>query len=878
MTFRFKLLVLCGLLFCAMPPVLAQQKPQLRYTIEDVGLAYRALESITPSLNSKGQVCSWQMYSLKGTPIHLWEGGNTTLIPSQIEGYPILFPANINAQGQVVGFAKTLDDNIRGRAFVFHNGKFETLLGLGGKDDAAWAINASGQIVGISETTEKTSHACLWENGKVKDLGTLPKGRFSTAHSINSQGWAVGVGDISPKGARHAILWKNGRVIDLGIYPGGTLSHARAINDKGEIVGWVDTSEVEIEAAVWRNGKLKKLDSLGNEPSSAWDINNLGQIVGTSADPKKKMHACLWENDKPFDLNALIPADSAWRLRYAYRINDQGQIIGVGVYKSQLHIFLMTPAKTAVSAMHNRYCQRPSAVPLENKPAPPFSLKDTQGETFALTDNKGRPIVLFFFCGCKWCLETAKKWSEIQRSDVMKQMALRSVNVPAPLTVVIYQGAADEARTFASTTNLDMAQTHLLPDKQLKVTLPYRALPCPRAFVLDSDHKIMYTNSHADDAPQKATAATILSRVLSALDGNPSGIAPASPIPPTNAKLVVLAKNGVERITETSARYNFGEVDPVTHALLKREFIVYNPSPVPLSLRTETTCGCTGALLDADGRETTSLPPKQSTKVSVTVHTARLKPGSQSKFVYLFSGADPVPLASLEILADINPIVIFEPKLINFADVAAVGGATLPLLVRLDARLAAGGKFPPLVSSSPNVRVQPQDSRPTVEFRNGRKTYVQIYKVSLTSSAPIGRVSGEIYIAPKIVNTKVPTEDPVIALGGVWAQVKATVHGDIQALPDIVVFGSVEVGKTHQRDVLIRAKSAQIFDSLKIAPKQPYMSARLVDKKGNSAYVRVTLGKQTPLGDGRGEITLTTLDGKRLVLTVLFNIYKPNSQ
>ncbi|MCX6382652.1 MAG: hypothetical protein NT023_24760 [Armatimonadetes bacterium] len=51
MTFRFKLLALCGLLLCAMPAALAQQKPQLRYTIEDVGLAYRALESITPPIS-----------------------------------------------------------------------------------------------------------------------------------------------------------------------------------------------------------------------------------------------------------------------------------------------------------------------------------------------------------------------------------------------------------------------------------------------------------------------------------------------------------------------------------------------------------------------------------------------------------------------------------------------------------------------------------------------------------------------------------------------------------------------------------------------------------------------------------------------------------
>ncbi len=875
MTFRLAFVALCGLLLGAEAAAFAQQKPAPRYTIEDAGTANRAIESITPSLSSAGQVGSWALYSRRGASIHLYQSGKTTYIPSQIEGYPLLYPAGFNAQGAIVGIAKTLEDNVHGKAFLYQDGKFQTLPGLGGKDEAAWAMNASGQIVGGAETPDKTSHACLWESGAVKDLGTLGKGCFSMAHSINAQGWIVGVGEISPKGARRAILWKNGRTIDLGIYPGGNLSHARAINDKGEIAGWVDTSEVEIEAAVWRNGKLKKLDSLGNEPSSVWDINNHGAMVGTSSDPKKRMHACLWESDKPYDLNALIPPASGWRLRYAYRINDAGQIVGAGVYKGLIRIFLLTPVKTT-AALPNRYCQRrPAAIPVEGKSAPPFSLKDTEGANFSLTENRGRPMVLFFFCGCKRCLETAKRWGEIQRSDVMKQMALRSASVPAPLTVVLYQGTTEEAQTFASATNLDMRLTTLLPDKQMKVTLPYHALPCPRVFALDRDHKVMYTNTHVDDAPQKGTAATILSRVLSALDGNPGGITPASPIPPTNAKLVVLAKNGVERITETSARYNFGEVDPVTHIVLKRDFVIYNPGSVSVSLRTDTTCGCTGAVLNADGKELNYLPPKQSAKVSVTVQTARLKPGSQSKFVYLFSGSDPVPLASLEVLADIHSVVTFEPKIINFSDVKAGATATLPLLVRLDGRLMERGKMPPLVCSAPNVRILAQTSRPILETRNGRATYLQTYQVSLTPDAPIGRVSGEIYIAPKTTTQKTSAEEPIVSLGGVWAQVQASVNGDIQALPDVVVFGSLERGATHQRDTLIRAKSAQMFSTLKIAPKQPYLSARLVDRKDNTAYVRIILGKQAPLGDGRGEVTLTTANGERLILKVIYSLYKP---
>ncbi len=875
MKLRLCAMTIGGLLLSAMPSAHAQPKPMPRYTIEDVGAANRTLESITQSLNQHGQVCSWREFSLKGSPIVLWEGGKERLIPSQIEGYPILLPAGINAQGSVVGIAKTKEDNKHGKAFLWQEDKFLVLPGLGGNDEAAWALNASGQIVGVAQTPDKNSHACIWQDGKIKDLGTLPKGKFSIAEAINAQGWVVGVAEEKPNGNRRAVLWKEGKTIDLGIYPGGTLSHARAINDKGEIAGWVDTSDREIEAAVWRNGKLKKLEGLGDAPSSAWDINNNGQIVGSSSTPERRVHPCLWVNDKPYDINNLIPKGSGWRLKFAYRINDKGQILGVGAYKGLTRLFLATPVQNTAT-LSSRYCQRPATSPTENRPAPAFSLKDTEGETFSLTDHKGRPLVLFFFCGCKWCIESAKKWSEIQSSGVLKAMGLRSVNVPAPLTVVVFQGTAEEARAFASTTNLDTSQTRLLPDKQMKVTLPYHALPCPRAFVLNKDHKIAYTNSHADDAPQKATTATLIGRVLSALDGNPNGKAPQAPIPPTNAKLAVLAQNGVEKINETSARTNFGEVDVVSRPLLKRDFMVYNPGSTSLPLRVETTCGCTGAVVNSEGRETSFIGAKQTATISVTVHTAQLKPGSQSKYIYLFSDNDPVPIASLEVLAEVRSVVAFEPKTLDFGDLSVGSSAQKSLKVTLDARMLQGGKFPPLLCTSSSILLRPLSTMPTQETRNGRKVAIQRYQVSLSPDAPIGRVGGEIYFAPKTSPTKPTTEDPVMALGGVWAQVRAATHGEIAALSDVVVFGSLEAGGTYQRDAQIQAQSESVLRTLKLTPKQPYLSASLVDKQGASVYVRVVLGKQAPLGDGRGEVLLTTAAGHRLILKVLFNIYKPN--
>ena len=66
------------------------------------------------------------------------------------------------------------------------------------------------------------SHAFLWQNGVLTDLGTLPGGNDSSANVINARGWIAGgstTGEIDPLTGGpifHAVLWKDGEIIDLG--------------------------------------------------------------------------------------------------------------------------------------------------------------------------------------------------------------------------------------------------------------------------------------------------------------------------------------------------------------------------------------------------------------------------------------------------------------------------------------------------------------------------------------------------------------------------------------------------------------------------------------------------------------------------------------
>ena len=156
----------------------------------------------------------------------------------------------------------------------------------------------------------------------------------------------------------------------------------------------------------------------------------------------------------------------------------------------------------------------------------PFTLKDVGGHQCSLSEYRGRPVVLFFFCGCSWCHRCAALWSQFQRSGVLAPAATspspsQSLStVPAsapPLSLVVFSGDSASVREFAQQTGLDPKQTVLLPDPDMRVTTLYQVDPCPRTFVVDPQGRLRYTNNHQDDAPQKASEIVIASRALDAL-------------------------------------------------------------------------------------------------------------------------------------------------------------------------------------------------------------------------------------------------------------------------------------------------------------------------------------------------------------------------
>jgi len=165
---------------------------------------------------------------------------------------------------------------------------------------AATAINDRHQIVGISGTCDQAvgrrtaTHAVLWSNGHVTDLGNIGAELWNTPGAINQRGDVVGFAGTAPEDIdgnfTHAFLKpRNGVMRDLGTLPGDISSTATGVNEWGQVVGYSNDAAGRLRAFLWQDGAMVELSSLAPEFAGdlvlATDINNFGQIVGRGKDP-----------------------------------------------------------------------------------------------------------------------------------------------------------------------------------------------------------------------------------------------------------------------------------------------------------------------------------------------------------------------------------------------------------------------------------------------------------------------------------------------------------------------------------------------------------------------------------------------------------------
>ena len=215
------------------------------------------------------------------------------------------------------------DLNVTSHAFLHDGTVFHDLGTLGGLYSLAYAINEAGQIVGLSTpagpaefvgSSTWASRAFLYANGTMQDLNSLAGDSTWTLESalaINDQGLIVGYGTTG--GARRGFLYDDGTVVDMGVLSGFNNSMARDVNASGDVVGMMYSDSLKYFSMTTNGDEL----------------------------------AFLHRDGTTYDLNSMIDPSSGWVLEAAHGINDQGQIVGYGLFNDgetqTRRAFLLTP-------------------------------------------------------------------------------------------------------------------------------------------------------------------------------------------------------------------------------------------------------------------------------------------------------------------------------------------------------------------------------------------------------------------------------------------------------------------------------------------------------------------------------------------------------
>ena len=336
--------------------------------LKDLGTLPGGNFSFATAINQRGQISGLsendQTDPVTGNPeFHAVVWQNDQILDLGTLGGVSSFAEDLNNRGQVTGVALndvpdpfsllglgSVTTLTQTHGFLWQRGKMRDLGTLGGPDSWAVFVNDRGQVAGASYTSYVIDPltgtppvgAFLWENGKMKDLGSLGGdngliGAYGIIAALNNHGQVAGNMEVAGNQFIHAFLWNAEKLADLGTL-GGNYSFAEGINDAGEAVGVSSLpGDQTNDGFLWRNGVMTDLGTLGGDPcSAALSVNSRGQVLGASESAAGGCNewttALLWENGGPsVDLNSLVPSGSGVDLTVALGANDRGEIVAGGI-------------------------------------------------------------------------------------------------------------------------------------------------------------------------------------------------------------------------------------------------------------------------------------------------------------------------------------------------------------------------------------------------------------------------------------------------------------------------------------------------------------------------------------------------------------------
>ncbi len=322
-----------------------------RGVVTDLGTLPGATATVVTDINRKGQVVGYageetEPFSGQFTSVHGFVYTNGSLQDlGTLPGGNYVFTKAINDDGTVIGQALTADDTCA-QAYFYRNGVMSP-IGTCETTQVARYINKRGNIVGATppNSNDRTQGFFSKDGTSVVTMNCLDNvpcsgSSYTEAADLNDKGQVTGFARDSA-GVRHPYLYQNGVMKDLGSL-GGKGGWGIAINASGAVTGSSNTATSE-HAFLYKDGKMLDLDPKGKADFSiGFHISDKGDVLGFAGNLATfDFYDFLYTEGRMWKLKDLISAQSPLKgivdIYFARMITANGYILADG-YNNQTQV------------------------------------------------------------------------------------------------------------------------------------------------------------------------------------------------------------------------------------------------------------------------------------------------------------------------------------------------------------------------------------------------------------------------------------------------------------------------------------------------------------------------------------------------------------